>query len=43
MQYDKYSWVIQWLATVFVTMFCCMIVNQVVRLFSNMDEEMWEK
>ena len=43
MQYNKYSWVLQWLAAVFLIMFCYAIVNQVVKIFSNMEEEMWEK
>ena len=43
MQYNGYSWVIQWIAAVLVIMFCYAIVNQVVKIFSKMDEEMWEK
>jgi hypothetical protein len=43
MQENQYSWVIQWIAAVIVIMFFYMIFNQAVKLFSNIDEEMWEK
>jgi hypothetical protein len=43
MQGNQYFLVIQWIATVIVIMFFCMIFNQAVKLFSNIDEEMWKK
>ncbi|GEM_PF-4213801 len=43
MQGNQYPWVIQWIAAAIVIMFFYMIFNRVVKLFSNIDQEMWEK
>jgi hypothetical protein len=43
MQGNEYSWAVQLIAAVIVIIFFYMIFNQAVKLFSNIDEEMWEK